>query len=150
MSFKHLVIFGTIGLLALAGCSTPKTTASRPTDTTTTSTTVSQSSATTRSSSPETAQSSVPQTKYSALSTVVSNTKTAVEVGDFNQAKQSFEQFEGAWSQVEDDIKATSRENYNAIEEGMDQVTAALRSSDKEKALAALQSLDATINQIPQ
>lgn len=81
---------------------------------------------------------------------MASNTKTAVEAGDFNQAQQAFDQFEGAWSQVEDGIKAKSTGSYDAIEENMDQVTAALRANNKENALSALQSLEDNINQIPQ
>jgi septal ring factor EnvC (AmiA/AmiB activator) len=82
---------------------------------------------------------------------VVSKTKTAVTSGNFVQAKKEFNKFENAWKEVEDGIKAKSRDNYEAIEKSMDEISGELKASkpQKDKLLASLQSLTKTINAIP-
>lgn len=155
MKYKYLIVFAAIGCLTLAGCSASKDTASQPANTNSTTTAETSPASTSNSSSTETpttatGESATTQAQYPKLLTVVTNTRTAVEAGDFNLAQQNFDPFEASWSQVEDGIRAKSREAYDAIEENTDRVNAALRSNNKESALAALQALDDTINQIPQ
>ncbi|HEY9645025.1 MAG TPA: hypothetical protein V6C88_01575 [Chroococcidiopsis sp.] len=81
---------------------------------------------------------------------MVTKTQTAVETKDFAKAQQEFDQFEGVWSQVEDGIKEKSGESYDAIEQDMDKVGAALRASNSDDAIAALQAMGGHIQSIPQ
>lgn len=84
-------------------------------------------------------------TGFDALTTVISNTRSAVETGDFTKAATEFDQFEDSWSQVEDGVKAKSQDTYAAIEDGMDAVNAAVKGKNKTQALTALQALDKNI-----
>jgi pectin methylesterase-like acyl-CoA thioesterase len=79
------------------------------------------------------------------LTAVVDNTKTAVATGDFKGAQAAFDQFEGVWKTVEDGVKTKTPDVYDKVESGMDAVNGALKASDKEKGMAALQSLNDTI-----
>ncbi|HTL88356.1 MAG TPA: hypothetical protein VL134_03085 [Leptolyngbya sp.] len=100
---------------------------------------------------PPTAQASssplpVPQAPVStsgipALQSVISNTTTAVNAGDFAKAKVEFDKFEDNWKTVEDGIKKKAPSTYDAIEADMDKVEDALKNSDKAKSLATLQAL---------
>lgn len=89
-------------------------------------------------------------TANDGLLAVVAKTKTAVTSGDFVQAKKEFDQFEDVWKEVEDGIKAKSRDNYEAIEKNMDEISGELKSTQpqKDKLLTALQSLETTINAV--
>jgi len=87
---------------------------------------------------------------FTALSDVVSKTKTSVNSGNFSQATQDFNQFEGAWKQVEDGVKTKSPNGYSEIEDALTQVKSALKSSDKVKALQGLQTLETTIASVSQ
>lgn len=78
---------------------------------------------------------------FEALVSVVSNTKTAVETGNFDKAQQEFDKFENAWVKVEDGVKAKSSKNYNAIEDAATQV----KNSLEAKALEELQTLNTNI-----
>lgn len=126
-----LAVASLVGLTALAGCSSTKPTAS--------------TSESTAPSPVETTQAS--STGFGDLQAVVTKTKTAVEAGDFAQAKTEFDKFESAWQPVEDGVKAKSPDSYDKIETNMDQVTAGLKAAqpDKTKVLASLQALDETI-----
>ena len=120
MGFKHALVLCAIGVFSLTGCGKTETT-----------------------------QPAKSQSEYPQLLGVVKQTEAAVEAKDFAKAQQEFDQFEGVWSPVEDGIKAKSSESYDAIEEDMDHVTAALKSSQSEQALTALQSLNTHIQSIP-
>jgi len=123
-----------LGLASLAGCSS-KPSAEAP--------------AMSPEASPTTAMAPAAIPSGTAgLTAVVDNTKTAVSAGDFQKAKTEFDKFEGAWHPIEDGIKAKAPAAYDKIEAGMDQVTGALKASDKEKGLAALQSLNDTIQTV--
>lgn len=127
MRMNYLLALGLVGMIgtaSLAGCTSSQTTAETP-----------ATSAATQASTGDT----------SGLKQVVTNTKAAVEAGDFNKAKTEFEQFETAWKPIEDGIKAKSPTGYDEIESGMDKVGSALNSADKTQALASLQSLDQAI-----
>jgi hypothetical protein len=136
-SFKPMLIIASISLLTLVGCNKPEQAATETTPATT-------------SNSTE----KVPGQKSTAGNTgllaVVSKTKTAVKAGNFVQAKKEFDKFEDAWKEVEDGIKAKSRNNYEAVEKSMDEISGELKAAkpQKDKLLASLQSLEKIINAI--
>ena len=128
-SFKPMLIIAGISLLTLVGCTNAE-------------------KATTETTSVATSNSTAGN---KGLLAVVSKTKTEVTSGNFVQAKKEFNKFENAWKEVEDGIKAKSRDNYEAIEKSMDEISGELKASkpQKDKLLASLQSLTKTINAIP-
>jgi hypothetical protein len=132
--FQVISSFAGISLLALVGCNNPEQA--------------------TIKSTPNASVASAPATKTtgnnSSLLSIVSKTKTAVTSGNFVQAKKEFDKFENAWKQVEDGIKAKSRNNYETIETNMDEVTGELKGSkpQKQKLMTALQSLEKTITAV--
>ena len=136
-SFKPMLIIAGISLLTLVGC----TSAEKATTETT-------PAATSKSTGTATTKKSIPGNK--GLLAVVSKTKTAVTSGNFVQAKKEFDKFEDAWKEVEDGIKAKSRDNYEAVEKSMDEISSELKASkpQKDKLLASLQLLTKTINTI--
>ncbi|MFM7426057.1 MAG: DUF4363 family protein [Elainella sp.] len=136
MKLKQLLALGAAGMIStavLAGCTTSNTTAEAPMN----------SGAPATETTGQTAGQTIGNT--SGLKQVVTNTKTAVEAGDFSKAKTEFDQFETAWKPIEDGIKAKSPQGYDAIEANMDKVGNALNSADKTQALASLQSLEQAI-----
>jgi len=137
--FNQMLVVGAISLLFLAGCNSAEQ-ADTP-----------QTSPVASFTAPmEAAQPTASVEGESGLLSVVSNTKGAVETGDFALAQEEFGKFEDVWSKVEDGIKAKSPDGYNTIEENMDAVMGALKESqpNKQKALAALQSLEQNINSV--
>lgn len=130
-----VLIVGILSAFTLAGCTKTEESATdkQPIATST------ESSA---SNTPETSGKGV-----SGLLSVVSNTKTAVEAGDFAKAKQEFDKFEDEWKTIEDGIKTKSPTSYKAIEDSLDKVTADLKGTapNKEKVLTELKSLDKSI-----
>jgi hypothetical protein len=136
-SFKPILIIASISLLTLVGCNNAEkaTTETTPGETPTSTTTVPEKTSTTGNS---------------GLLTVVSKTKTAVKSGNFVQAKKEFDKFEDVWKEVEDGIKAKSRDNYDAIEESMDEISGELKAAkpEKNKLLGSLESLEKTINAV--
>jgi septal ring factor EnvC (AmiA/AmiB activator) len=137
-SFKPMLIIASISLLTLVGCSNAE---KATTETTPAATSKSTGTATTKKST----------ANNKGLILVVFKTKTAVTSGNFVQAKKEFDKFEDAWKEVEDGIKAKSRDNYEAVEKSMDEISSELKASkpQKDKLLASLQSLKKTINAIP-
>lgn len=140
---KRLYIVLIVGILSastLAGCSKTEQSATekQPTATST------ESSA---SNTPEN-----PGKGVSGLLSVVSNTKTAVEAGDFAKAKQEFDKFEDVWKTIEDGIKTKSPASYKAIEDSLDKVTGELKGTapNKEKVMTELKSLDKSIQGVKQ
>ncbi len=134
-------------LLAFAsGCNQSSTTATSPPTTASSPekspTPVTSSPATT--ASPATTQAP----GFKALTGVISSTRSAVQVGNFDQAKNEFDKFEDSWSQVEDGVKAKSSETYSAIEDGMDAVKAGIKAKDKNKTLTALQDLEQNVTKV--
>jgi hypothetical protein len=97
-----------ISLLALVGCNSPEQATTQPSPSVTPNAKVASAPVTTST------------TGNNSLLTIVSKTKTAVTSGDFVQAKKEFDKFEDAWKQVEDGIKAKSRDNYKTIETNLD------------------------------
>ena len=130
----YIIPLTAIGLLTLAGCnSAQQSTTQTPTTTETT-------GGTTVSGTPGATQGG-----FDALISVVSNTKTAVEAGNFDKAQQEFDKFENAWVKVEDGVKTKSAKTYNASEDAATQVKGALKAKDKAKALKELQTLNTNI-----
>ncbi|MBJ7294953.1 MAG: DUF4363 domain-containing protein [Dolichospermum sp.] len=136
-SFKPMLIIAGIGLLTLVGCNKPEQAATETTPATT-------------SNSTEKVPGQKSTVSNAGLLAVVSKTKTAVKAGNFVQAKKEFDKFEDAWKEVEDGIKAKSRNNYEAVEKSMDEISGELKAAkpQKDKLLASLQSLEKTINAI--
>ena len=130
----YIIPVTAIGLLTLVGCNNDqKSTTQAPTTTETTAgTAVSKTTVAT-------------QGGFNALVSVVSNTKTAVQGGNFDKAQQEFNKFEDSWSKVEDGVKTKSSKTYNVIEDTVTQVKGALKAKDKAKALKGLQTLNTNI-----
>jgi predicted lipid-binding transport protein (Tim44 family) len=61
----------------------------------------------------------------------VDSALTALGAGDLAKARDAYEEFDGGWEDVEDDVKAKSPDAYKAIEDAMDEVEAALTKADK-------------------
>lgn len=136
----QVLIIAAISVLALAGCNSAEQS--------TTQTSPAASSASPVEAAQQTASSAAAaKGGFDGLLSVVSTTNAAVEAGNFANAKQEFEKFEDVWKNVEDGVKAKSPDGYKAIEGSMDEVMGALKGSgqNKEKALAALQSLEKNI-----
>ncbi|MFS8118022.1 MAG: hypothetical protein ACMG55_05955 [Microcoleus sp.] len=143
--FNPILVLSAVTLVALAGCgdkeaSTPSTPPSAVPPATTTTTTT-----TTGSEKP------VSTASYPELMSVVTNTKAAVDAGDFVKAKTEFDTFETSWKKVEDGIKAKEPKNYEAVEQTTEKVTDELKKAQPSKdiVLAQLQSLEKTIASIP-
>ncbi|MUG91284.1 DUF4363 domain-containing protein [Scytonema sp. UIC 10036] len=138
---KHFQLISSvagISLLALVGCTSPEQA------------TIQTPPSVTPNASVASAPTTTSTIGNNSLLTIVSKTKTAVTSGDFVQAKKEFDKFEDAWKEVEDGIKAKSRNNYETIETNLDEVTGELKASkpQKEKLMTALQSLEKTITAV--
>ncbi|NJR43690.1 MAG: hypothetical protein HC767_14600 [Akkermansiaceae bacterium] len=81
---------------------------------------------------------------------VVTNTKTAVEAGDFAKAKEEFAKFGDSWSKVGEGIKAASADGYTAIETNVGSVNTALGEAqpDSTQVMDALTALGASIESV--
>ncbi|QJB44541.1 DUF4363 domain-containing protein [Dolichospermum flos-aquae] len=137
-SFKPMLIIASISLLTLVGCNKPEQAATETTPAAT-------------SNSTEKVPGQKSTVSNAGLLAVVSKTKAAVKAGNFVQAKKEFDKFEDAWKEVEDGIKAKSRDNYEVVEKSMDEISDELKAAkpQKDKLSASLQSLEKTINAIP-
>ncbi|MDZ4877982.1 MAG: hypothetical protein CLLPBCKN_007417 [Chroococcidiopsis cubana SAG 39.79] len=100
--FSYTIAATALGLLALVGCSN----AQQPT------TQAPSSTESTAQSPSKTSDAS--QESFSALTTVVSNTRAVVEAGNFDRARQEFNKFEDTWLKVEDGVKAKAADSYNS------------------------------------
>lgn len=85
---------------------------------------------------------------YKPLNNIIASTQAAVTANDFTEANTQFGKFEGAWSQVEDGIKAKSASNYSAIEDAASQVSSALKSKDRSKTLDELKKLQQNLSAV--
>ncbi len=163
---SQLLALGTVGLLSLMGCSSPDQ-ASKPavvdsaqqasTDAAKDAAGAAKDAAGAAKDAAGAANNAAGAAKDAAMApmtggtnelrSVVTNTKTAVESGDFAQAKEEFGKFEGSWSKVEDGIKTASPDAYTAIETNVDNVKSALDAAqpDKAKVMDALAALDSSI-----
>ncbi|WP_315785547.1 DUF4363 domain-containing protein [Fischerella sp. JS2] len=140
--FNQVLLITTISMSFLVGCNNAEqsTTQTSPTATSTPASAISKKTATT----------TVKDNNFKSLLAIVSNTQTAVKAGDFTKAKQEFDKFEDSWSKVEDGVKKKSSKTYNAIEDEADKIKGDLKASapNKDKVLAALESLNTNINSV--
>jgi hypothetical protein len=175
MISRSLLALGTVGLLSLIGCSGPADQASNPssvvdkaaTDTTTAAGTAAGAAKDGAMGAADAAKDGAMGAAGAAkdatasgmaamtggageMMSVVTNTKTAVEAGDFAKAKEEFAKFEDSWKKVEDGIKTTSPKAYDAIESGVGTVNTALGEAnpDKTKVMDALTSLTTSISSV--
>lgn len=133
MKRHQVLIVAAISVLVLAGCT--------------------DAQQSTTQTSPAASPAAVEQASKAGVDSllgVVSDTKAAVEAGDFAKAKTDFDKFEDNWKQVEDGIKAKSADSYKAIEDSLDRVTGQLKGSQPDKGivLTELQSLENNINNV--
>ena len=91
-----------------------------------------------------------PAPGFGALQAVIMQTKSAIEKGDFKQAKSEFGKFEESWKTVEDGVKAKTPKVYSAIEDGMDSVSEGIKGKNKEKTLTALNALKVSVSSAAQ
>jgi ribosomal protein S20 len=79
----------------------------------------------------------------SGLMTVVTDTKAAVEAGDFAKAQTEFAKFGEAWATTGESIKTASPQAHAAIEQGVTKVNEALSAAqpDQAQVMDALTSL---------
>lgn len=139
MRFKFTPLFCAVSLVSFVGCTQPSELPESAVGN------AQPDLASTSVEKPLTAQDGYPQ-----LLAVVSKTQMAVDVNDFTKAQEEFEKFESVWAPVEDGIKAKSDDSYDAIEEAMEDVESALRSSQVDQATSALQTISAQVQNIPQ
>lgn len=140
---RRLVLVAAVSGLTLFGCGQPQNTASSSAPETSTA----ANSAPTQSTSTQTAISAA-NPEFEGLRTVINNTRTDVNAGNFEKAKSNFSQLEGHWSKVEDGVKAKSSDTYNAIEDTTDKVNEGLKANqpNKDEVLSALSTLETNVN----
>ncbi|BAY64684.1 hypothetical protein NIES22_47840 [Calothrix brevissima NIES-22] len=146
--FNRLIIVVGISLMALVGCNKAEKSATQ--------TSPSENSSpeavakTNTKTDSEKANTSTTKTEFDGLLGVITNTKVAVEARNFAKAKEEFGKFEDFWSKVEDGVKSKSPSAYKEIEDKSDELKAALKTAapNKEKVLAALQSLNKNISSV--
>ncbi len=139
---NQILVASAVTLLALTGCGGAQE-ASTPTKT--------SPAETPAASAVSTSDKAASPASNAELLSVVTNTKAAVQTGNFAKAKTEFDKFENAWKKVEDGIKKTSPKSYDAVEETTEKVMTELKKSkpSKDQVLAQLQSLEKTIGSIP-
>ncbi|MHC5777749.1 DUF4363 domain-containing protein [Nostoc sp.] len=158
--FNSVLIVYLISLMALVGCNKGEepTAQTSPAGSSVSQTTASSTPATsaqtpaspTPTTKADTAVSPTATTEFQGLEGVVTNTKTAVEAGNFAKAKGEFDKFEDFWSKVEDGVKVKSPNAYKEIEDKSDEVKAGLKASapNKQKMLTALESLNKNVTSV--
>ncbi|MEH1818237.1 MAG: DUF4363 domain-containing protein [Nostoc sp.] len=162
--FNPVLIVAAISMMTLVGCSkgdeptaqTPPT-GSSIADTTATPTpaaTATPDAAATPTPAATTTPSAIATptktTEFQGLQGVVTNTKAAVEGGNFTKAKGEFDKFEDFWSKVEDGVKAKSPTTYKEIEDKADEIKAGLKASapNKQKLSTALGVLNKDVTSV--
>jgi ribosomal protein S20 len=135
--FNSMLAIATVSILAITGCNTEKV-ATDAADSVVKNTTGVISAAQDKVTGAVSG--------FTGLKTVVANTKTAVEAEDFAKAQTDIAQFEGFWATVEDGVKAKSSATYDVIETNVSGVEDAVNSSDKAKAMGALNALDEAVS----
>ena len=80
---------------------------------------------------------------------VVTTTLTITKTGNLAQAKKEWANASDTWGEVEDKIKAQSKDTYKTLEDKLSDVQTTLAippNPDKDKSIAALQSLSTTVD----
>lgn len=85
-----------------------------------------------------------PEQDLAAANVTVQRALAAARAGDLTTAKQEYDRYENAWFNIEDGIRAKSRDSYRTIEKFMTDVSVALAASppDASKVASALAALD--------
>jgi high-affinity iron transporter len=85
-----------------------------------------------------------PQQDVRDANVVVQRALEAARQGDLTAARRAYDQYDATWSQIEDGVRASSRDAYRAIERAMDTVSTAFeaRPVDAEQVIASLSALD--------
>lgn len=138
MKVNYFLVISAVSILSLVGCQSSKDSTVQTSPSAAPAETATQPKAT---DAMKGKAGDTSQDDFVALQNVVTQTKIAVNAGDFKKASAEFEKFENSWSKVEDGVKAKSRSSYDRIEEEMDTVKGALKASKSDKAIAALDSL---------
>ena len=89
-----------------------------------------------------------PADQLKALSQHLDVALDALKAGDVAKAKQEYQAFDEGWEQIEDGVRAKSRDQYRAIEDAMGDVQALLltpATPENGRARVALEKLDRTI-----
>ncbi|MEH2107612.1 DUF4363 domain-containing protein [Nostoc sp.] len=146
--FNPVLIVAAISMMTLVGCNKgDEPTAQTPPAGSSISDTAATPAATT---TPGAAATPAKTTEFQGLQGVVTNTKAAVETGDFTKAKGEFDKFEDLWSKVEDGVKAKSPTTYKEIEDKADEIEAGLKASapNKPKLSTALGVLNKDVTSV--
>ncbi|MBN3960779.1 DUF4363 domain-containing protein [Nostoc sp. NMS8] len=146
--FNPLLIVALISMMALVGCNNGEQ--SSTTQTPPAGTSASQTAASPTPTSTPTATTPAATSEFQGLQGVVTNTKAAVNGGNFSKAKGEFEKFEDFWSKVEDGVKVKSPTTYKEIEDKADEIKAGLKAStpNKQQVLTALEVLNKDITSV--
>lgn len=85
-----------------------------------------------------------PQDDVKAASALIDRARAAAQNGDLATAKARYQEYENTWLDIEDGVRATSRDSYRAIESAMRGVTAAFAKipADQKAVINALSALD--------
>ncbi len=75
------------------------------------------------------------------LNTLAEQALTQAQAGDLTAAAATFEQFRSTWFEIEDGVRAVSRQSYKDIEDAMGDARYALSQQQQAEATAALQTL---------
>ncbi|MEH2181094.1 DUF4363 domain-containing protein [Nostoc sp.] len=146
--FNPVLIVAAISLMTLVGCNKGEepTAQTTPAGSSISDTTPTPAATT----SPNAVAAPTTTTGFQALQGVVTNTKTAVQGGNFTKAKGEFDKFEDSWSKVEDGVKAKSPSGYKTIEDKADEIKAGLKAStpNKQKILTALEVLNKNVTSV--
>src|SRR5690349_1463577 len=73
---------------------------------------------------------------------IIQRATAAAQAGDLAAAKQEYDRYENTWFDIEDGVRARSRDSYRAIEKEMSNVSNAFDAKDQAKIVAALGALD--------
>ncbi|MEH2153470.1 DUF4363 domain-containing protein [Nostoc sp.] len=158
--FNPVLIVAAISMMTLVGCNkadeptaqTPPAGSSIADTTATPAATTSPGAAATpaATTTPSAVATPAKTTEFQGLQGVVTNTKAAVQAGDFTKAKGEFDKFEDFWSKVEDGVKAKSPTTYKEIEDKADEIKAGLKASapNKPKLSTALGVLNKDVTSV--
>ena len=85
-----------------------------------------------------------PQQDVRDANLVVQRALEAARRGDLTAARRAYEQYDATWSEIEDGVRASSRDAYRAIERAMDTVSTAFAAQpvDAEQVIVSLSALD--------
>ncbi|WP_445627322.1 DUF4363 domain-containing protein [Nostoc sp. DSM 114167] len=158
--FNPVLIVAAISMMTLVGCNkAEEPTAQTPPAGSSISDTTATPAATTTpnavatpaaTTTPNAAATPAATSEFQGLQGVVTNTKAAVQAGDFTKAKGEFDKFEDFWSKVEDGVKAKSPTTYKEIEDKADEIKAGLKASapNKPKLSTALGVLNKDVTSV--